>query len=209
VATHTLTLRQDTLPSWLVVSDVTEDHTACVDSNGGGFFRLDDPQALAALRDRIGDEGLERIKSSIALHKYPRPLTDSERMVLRETAAPVLRDLHASSVIVPDIREEAHEDGGAKAVCAWIQGPDGTSGTGIWVWLASPPAERVVELAEQLQEWEVDELYEAGRPTNWPECPEHPNSHRLSPEVHGDAAVWSCPDSGHVICAIGTVGTGR
>lgn len=138
------------------------------------------------------------MKRSQALHRQPRSLTDSERVVLRETAAPVLRDLDASGVIVPEIREEAHEDRGAEAVCAWIQGPGGTSRTGISVWLASPPEERVAEMAEQLQEWEVGGLYEAGRPTNWPACPEHPSSHRLSAEVYDNSAVWSCPDSRHV-----------
>jgi len=77
---------------------------------------------------------------------------------------------------------------------------------GIWIPLSSPAAERVAELAGQLQEWEVEELCAAGRPATWPECPEHPDSHPLEPVLdEAGTAVWRCPRSGQVICAIGAV----
>jgi hypothetical protein len=170
--------------------------------NGGGFFRGDDPQALAALRDTMGDEVFERIQLSRELHKHPRPLTDVERRVLRETVAPLLRDLAASGMSLPDIREEAREDRGDEAVCAWIQGP-GVTGEGISIWLDSSSADQVAELAEQIQNWAADKLHDAGHPPEWPRCPEHPTPHRLSPEVRDSFAVWICPESRHVIWAIG------
>jgi hypothetical protein len=109
----------------------------------------------------------------------------------------------ASGAIVLDIREEAREDRGA-AVCAWVTRADGVSGMGIWVQRDGSPAERVAALAEQLQEFEVEELCAAGRSATWPECPQHPNSHPLEPVAADQhTAVWRCPRSGAVICAIG------
>src|SRR5262249_15171383 len=99
--------------------------------NGGFFYRRDDPAAIARLREVMGEEALARWQRSIELSSHPRPLTDPERAVLRQAVAPLLADLPASSMSLPDIREEAHEDREA-AVCGWIQRPGGT-GEGIWV----------------------------------------------------------------------------
>lgn len=180
-------------------------------TSGGAFFMrgsAEEAAHFAALRQMFGDEAVERMQRDLALSEHPRPLTDDEREVLREAAAPVLRDIAASGAIGLDVREEAHADRGHETVCAWVSGADGITGMGIWVLLGSSAAERIVELAEQLQEWEIEELSAAGRPATWPECPEHPNSHPLEPVVEGENdAVWRCPRSWHVICAIGALGT--
>ncbi len=176
---------------------------------GGGFFGFGGPDEaqLAALRAALGDEAVEAMQRSLAASRNPRPLTDGERTILCENVAPVLRDLGASGAIIPDIQRDAHDDQGAEVVCAWIRGPDGISGMGISVRPADSAAERVVELAEQLQEWEIEELWSAGRSATWPECPEHPNSHPLEPVIYGEnTAVWRCSRSGHVICAVGMLG---
>ena len=123
--------------------------------------------------------------------------------MVRDTAAPLLRDLAASGLVLPDVRYEAHEDRGSEAVCAWIQGP-GRTGAGIWIWLSSP-AEQVRELAEQFQNWAADQLHDAGQPPAWPVCPEHSAPHRLDPEVQDGVAVWTCWEGGHVIWEIGVV----
>jgi len=178
-----------------------------VGSNGGGFFnfRGDDPGALAARREMLGAERFERMQRAEELVEHPRPLTDMERSVLRETAAPLLTDLAASGMGLPDIREKAREERAAASVCAWIQGP-GRTGEGISVLLDSPPAEQVAQMAEQLQNWAADQLHDAGQPPEWPACPEHPSPpHRLEPDVRDGAAVWACPESGHVIWAIGAL----
>jgi hypothetical protein len=172
--------------------------------DGGGFFRGDDRDALAAIRGLMGDEAFERMRRSGELSRRPRPLTDAECGTLRETVAPLLRDLAASGMPLPDIREEAHEDRGDEAVCAWIQGP-GITGEGIWVWLESSPAEQVAGLAEQLQDWVADLLHDASRSPGWPLCPGHPALHRLSPGVQEGFAVWACPQSGQVIWPIGAL----
>jgi len=132
----------------------------------------------------------------------PRPLGDTERAVLRRAVAPLLADLAASGMPLPDIREEAHEEREA-SVCGWIQGPDGT-GEGIWVLLGAPPAEQVAQLAEQFQNWAADLLHDAWRPPEWPACPQHPSApHGLNPQVRDDRAVWACWQSGQVIWPIG------
>ncbi len=149
----------------------------------GSFFHLvgspEEATHLAALRERLGDEMVDGMQRARELHEHPRPLTEHEREVLQAAAAPVLRDMAASGVIVLDIQEQAHADRGAEAVCAWVRGLDGLRGMSISIRLAGLAAERVAELADQLQEFEIDELWLAGRSASWPECPEHPNSHPL------------------------------
>jgi len=169
--------------------------------DGMRSFRTTDPAALRAV---LGEEAFERIQRSRELHRHPRPLTDQEREVVRQAAAPLLRDLATSGLPRPDIRDEAHEDRGDQAVCAWIQGP-GRAGEGIWILPGGSPAERVTDLAEQFQNWAADQLHDAGRPPEWPLCPVHPaDPHRLSPEVRNGTAVWVCAGNNQVICEIGT-----
>jgi hypothetical protein len=93
-------------------------------------------------------------------------------------------------------------------VCAVIGAAGPSVGSlGVWVTLTRPAAERVAALAEQIQEWEVEELAAAGRPATWPECPEHPAAHPLAPVVSADgAATWRCPRSGQAAGAIGELG---
>jgi hypothetical protein len=160
---------------------------------------------FAGLRQRFGDEAVDQMLRSRELMRDPRPLTDAERSVIDATMAPVLHDLRAAGAIVPEVRFEAMEDRGPDYVCAVI-GPAGRAigSQGVWVALAQSVAERVADLADQVQEWEVEALAEAGRPATWPECPEHPASHPLAPAVAGDGgAVWRCPRSGTPAGAIG------
>jgi hypothetical protein len=162
---------------------------------------------FADLRERFGDEFVDRIQRSRALRGQSRPLTENERTRLRETLAPVLRDIEASGVILPTIQEQTCEDVDDEfvSVMAW-----GSDGTGMAVFIPSErlAVERVARLAEQLQEWEIEELAAAGRSATWPECPDHPNSHPLEPVVDDEKmAVWRCPRTARMICAIGALGT--
>ena len=175
-------------------------------ASGGGWWTTSAEKAahLDALRRVFGDEVVETMQRDMALSEHPRPLTDHEREVVREAAAPVLRDIATSGAIGLDLREEARADRGDEIVYAWMSRADGVTGVDIWISLGSSLAERVAELAEQLQEWEVEALWAAGRSATWPECPEHPNSHPLEPAVVG-GPVWRCPRSGDLICAIGAL----
>lgn len=66
------------------------------------------------------------------LREGPR-LSDGDREAIRQALQPVLRDMRASGAIVLDYREEH------------------------WFELQGSPAEQVVQLAERLQEWEIEE----------------------------------------------------
>jgi hypothetical protein len=80
---------------------------------------------------------------------------------------------------------------------------DGSSAFGSAFFMVGSP-EEAAQLAEQVQEWEVEQLCWAGRSATWPECPEHPGSHPLEPVAAGAGiAVWRCPRSQRVAGAIG------
>ena len=178
-------------------------------SHGGGFFD-DEEEMFAAIEREIGPEAAEATRRSRQLASNPRALTDAEREKLRAVLEPILHDLRISGAIVPKILEEAHDDLGPDYVSAWIKSPDGAGwgdlgGQGIRVEVSLPPPERLADLADQLQEWEVEELAAAGRSATWPECPQHPNSHPLAPRASGDQATWCCPASGQIIGVIGAL----
>ena len=173
-------------------------------SHGGGFFDNEE-ELIAAVEREIGPEAAEATRRSLRLASNPRPLTDAERAELRANLEPVLRDMHSSGAIVPDIREEAHDDLGPDCVCAWIQSPGGADSQGIRVQASLPAPERLADLADQLQEWEIEELAAAGRPATWPECPQHPGTHPLAAQARSDQATWCCPTSGQVISIIGAL----
>lgn len=150
----------------------------------------------------MGEEAFARWQRSRELLSSPRPLTSTEAAVLRQAAAPLLADLAASGLGLPDIRDEAHEEREA-AVCGWIQGR-GRTGEGIWVLLDSSPAEQVAQLAEQVQNRAADQLNDAGRPPEWPGCPQHPSPpHRLDPQLRDSRASWVCWQTGQVIWPVG------
>ena len=72
-----------------------------------------------------------------------------------------------------------------------------------------PLPQRIASVADQVQEWAVEELCAVGRPTNWPPSPQHPHSHPLSAVVQEGQAVWSCPKTGYVPAGIGQLGQDR
>jgi hypothetical protein len=161
---------------------------------------------FAALREQHGDELADRLQRLRARGGQPRPLTGDERVRLRESLAPVLHDAEASGAILPAIQEEAYADVGDESVSVMAWGSGG-SGMGLFIPTERLAGERVARLAEQVQEWEVEELAAAGRSATWPECPDHRKSHPLEPVVAADGwAVWRCPRAGRVICAIGALG---
>lgn len=67
------------------------------------------------------------------------------------------------------------------------------SGMGVWLNLGLPNDQALAHLADQVQEWAVEELARLGRPTNWPVCAAHPTNHRPLPVVEQGRAVWACP----------------
>jgi hypothetical protein len=94
------------------------------------------------------------------------------------------------------------------AESALLRATDG-SGMGVWLDTALTPVEQVVHLAEQVQEWAVEELCAARQPTNWPRCPDHPDNHPMAPIVTGGIAAWCCPRSGRAVVEIGRLASDR
>jgi len=175
--------------------------------NGGAHFRSE-AEADAWLREHLGEEFVERRRRSRELLRDPQALDEADAAVLRAALAPVLHDLAATGMPLPEIREEARE-AREWAVCGWIAGP-GMFGQGINVMRNSPPAEQVRQLAEQFQNWAADVLVEARREPVWPVCQEHRVVQGLEAETRDDDqfAVWVCMSCDRVIAPIGELRKG-
>ncbi|MGH3166970.1 MAG: hypothetical protein ACRDN0_13925 [Trebonia sp.] len=79
------------------------------------------------------------------------------------------------------------------------------SAQGVSAMAAEPLQERIASVADQVQEWAVETLWQEGRPATWPECPAHPDSHPLTAVMRDGRAVWTCPKTKHVVGDIGTL----
>lgn len=114
--------------------------------------------------------------------------------------APVLRDLRSTGIAPPRIEDrDWTDDPSSASVMLWS--PDG-SGAGVYVSRAAPEFEREAMVADQVQDWVIEELWGDG-PTNWPPCPRHPNSHPMTVSTREAAAVWTCPADEVVILPVG------
>jgi hypothetical protein len=78
--------------------------------------------------------------------------------------------------------------------------------TGLSAPLEMGSAERVVHVADQVQEFVLEELGRLGRPATWPECSEHPGSHPLEARLGDGGPGWVCPKSGRTVAGIGGLG---
>ncbi len=119
--------------------------------------------------------------------------------VLRQALEPVLRDIESTGAPTPRIGDA---DWANEAAMLWSA--DG-SGMGVTVTATDPEADRTAKAADQVQEWVIEELWGQAA-TNWPPCPNHPDSHPLSAEVRDDVAVWVCPRERTVFAAVGSLG---
>lgn len=114
--------------------------------------------------------------------------------------APVLRDLRSAGIAAPRIEDRDWSDEPEWST-AMMWSPDG-SGSGVYVSRLAPEFERVAMVADQVQEWAIEELWRAA-PTNWPPCPHHPDNHPMEVSTQDAAAVWTCPVDGAVISPVG------
>lgn len=111
--------------------------------------------------------------------------------VLRQALDVVLRDITSLDVPEPEIRDTIWiKDPAYPSAMLWSTGG---AGTGISVSLTDPQAERLARVADQVQDWVIEELWSRREPTNWPPCPTHPNSHPLICVTRNGTAVWACP----------------
>jgi hypothetical protein len=183
-------------------------------ANQGSFIvpgSPDEAVQLAGMREALGDEAVGHYLRTRDRAQRSRPLTAAERADLQAALDPVLRDLAASGAIMPVIQDEgANQEARYEEefVLVWFRSADGT-GAGIYLPPGPPTADQVARVADQVQEWEIEELAAAARPATWPGCPLHPGSHPLAAEVDGDVAVWRCPRGARpVIGAIGALPPG-
>jgi hypothetical protein len=106
-----------------------------------------------------------------------------------EALAPGLEDLVRTCPVAARIVDESEQEGRPTLM---LFAPDG-SGAGIWVDLSLPFPEQVVHAADQLQDWAVEALWQAGLPAVWPACDLHPDTHLLRALVVDGVPHWVCP----------------
>lgn len=120
---------------------------------------------------------------------------------LRNALDAIQRDLRNTGGIELRILEEpAADDPGYESV--WLlAGRRWRTGVLAPVDMGEP--ERLVHVAEQVQEFVFEELARLELPVTWPECPEHPASHPLTPALASSGPCWQCPKSGDTVSQIG------
>lgn len=110
-------------------------------------------------------------------------------------------DLVAGGVPLPRIEPSRWQDWDPSE-SVMLFAADG-SGIGVWLDLGLSQAHGLAHLADQVQDWAVEELARLGLPTNWPACAAHPTNHPLQATVEGGRAVWVCPGGGAASSPIG------
>lgn len=123
--------------------------------------------------------------------------------VLWLALAPVLRDLQSTGGPVPRI-DETDWVGDPATASAMLASADG-SAMGVSVRAEETSAEQIAWVAEQVQEWAWEQLWSEGRPTNWPVCPRHPDSHPMRATVVVADAAWICPNDHCFVVSIGAL----
>lgn len=129
--------------------------------------------------------------------------------VLAAVLAPILRDLDAGHVPEPRVGKPEIDprffSPGEPGVMLY---DSAGYGQGIRLLEDAPRPEQLAHLADQVQEWAVEALWAEGASAVWPQCPHHPDSHPLRPNVVDEytpsaTAVWCCPKTGQVVAPIG------
>jgi hypothetical protein len=123
--------------------------------------------------------------------------------VLRESVEPILRDLARAGINAPRFGDDDWV-GDREYVSSMMWSEDG-SGSGLSVRRTARLDDRIAQAADQVQEWAIEnQLWGLAR-TNWPPCPNHPESHPLQASAAGSNAVWVCPADHSVVAPIGDV----
>ena len=124
--------------------------------------------------------------------------------ILEASLDPVLRDVRSTNGPMPRLSEsptlDEDFDGELQIAGVWLCGAEGA--TGVTVMVSADEACRIYRVADQVQEWVIEELW-PGSPTNWPACPTYPDSHPLTASVVGEVAFWICPRDSTPVAPIG------
>lgn len=103
----------------------------------------------------------------------------------------ILDDLAAGGVPLPRVEPTTWQTW-EPSESVMLFGAD-RGGTGVWLDLTLSDDQALAHLADQVQEWVVEELARIGRPTNWPICAAHPDNHPRQAVIEHGRAVWACP----------------
>ncbi|BCW34048.1 hypothetical protein StoSoilA2_01040 [Arthrobacter sp. StoSoilA2] len=117
----------------------------------------------------------------------------------------VLRDVVSSGFEPPRIQDVDWYDD-PRVLSVMIYSARDSTGRGISVLAELSRAGQLASVADQIQEWVIEE--NRATCSNWPQCPQHPNNHPLTPRVVSDQGVWTCPASNRPVAAIGELFTG-
>lgn len=118
---------------------------------------------------------------------------------LAQALAPVLDDLKASGIPLPVCRAGDQHDESATQVILYSE-----TGAGTGFYLSDESDSwQVARLADQVQDWVVEELWAKGESPVWPICLKDHGNHPLKPVSDGARSLWTCPRSGQVIAEIG------
>lgn len=77
-------------------------------------------------------------------------------------------------------------------------------GRGVRVDRRAADSERIATVADQVQEWAIEELWGTGV-ANRPPCPHHQDRHPLRTSVRDGTAVWVCPADDAKVSPIGAL----
>lgn len=112
----------------------------------------------------------------------------------------VLTDVAASGMGRPRVElDDWYDD--SKISSAMIYNVEDATGRGVFVRRDLTPGEQVVAVADQVQEWVIEDR--RAPESNWPRCPWHPENHPLVAQLAEDRGVWACPASNTPVARIG------
>jgi hypothetical protein len=83
--------------------------------------------------------------------------------------------------------------------------PNLQSATEFAVDLQQEPAGYIADIAENVQDWIVEELHALNFEPIWPACPLHPHTHPLRPRPRDGRAWWQCPGTGQFAHLVGAL----
>jgi hypothetical protein len=135
-------------------------------------------RAEAALRLVVQDiEGTTSIREPSRIQRYDDWVAEGPRNPLATIFGADHDDVDPS------------EDEGVVVACHWDGRAFALNGD-------QPQVEMVVDIAAQLQDDVIDEVWGA-----WPVCPGH--VHPMVLDIVDGQAVWECPSDGHVVAPVG------
>lgn len=121
---------------------------------------------------------------------------------LEAALIPVMDDLTSATAMSPEFEDPEWPLQGRVGTTLFLPG---AGGVGVSITSGGDRTSQVVSLADYVQEWAVEVLWQTGRSPVWPECPEHPDSHPLRPIARSGAAIWVCQVSQALIKPIGSL----